>query len=59
MRGTLIIETGWCGFGLHTGLFPGVRVGIVQFAWCRGPLEARISVWLEQLRSMSALRGQG
>ena len=45
MRGTLIIEVGRCGLGFDRGLFPCVRLGLVQVAWCRGSLLARVKAW--------------
>lgn len=37
MKGFVIAEYGWCGFGrLRTGLFPGIALGLVRLSWARG-----------------------
>lgn len=36
-------EIGSCGFGFEGGLFPRVRIGIIEFWWCRGSLRARMA----------------
>jgi hypothetical protein len=33
---TILIQFGWCGFGIAGGLIPEIRLGLIRLAWCRG-----------------------
>lgn len=37
-RASVILELGWCKFGVVGGLIPEVRLGLIRFAWCRGSI---------------------
>ena len=37
MKGwTVLVQIGWCGFGVNGGLLPELRLGVIRLACCRG-----------------------
>lgn len=38
MKSSFGVVFGWCGWGVHLGLFPAVRLGIVHLWCCRGSI---------------------
>lgn len=55
MRWTLMVETGWCGFGASGGLVPEVRCGVVRFAFTRGGVADRLRDMLRTLGDAAAM----
>lgn len=49
MRWTLMVETGWCGFGASGGLVPELRLGCLRFAVTRGSVADRFRDMLRTL----------